>query len=117
MLPVFLFHLSVHSQKPLLTVNFTSGDISLMNNYDDLSPTLIRTGLKGVWVSLSLIQFIATFVLSLFYCFILLLSIAFYWTAAYLFFSYVICCRCCGPVVLAGRPTCCCRDGADTPLP
>lgn len=42
---------SVHSQKPLLTVSFTSGDISLMNNYDDLSPTLVRTGLKGVWVS------------------------------------------------------------------
>uniref|UniRef100_A0A1A8KA18 Tubby like protein 4 n=1 Tax=Nothobranchius kuhntae TaxID=321403 RepID=A0A1A8KA18_NOTKU len=38
----------VHSQKPLLTVSFTSGDISLMNNYDDLSPTLIRTGLKDV---------------------------------------------------------------------
>lgn len=41
---------SVHRQKPLLTVGFTSGDISLMNNYDDLSPTLIRTGLKGVWL-------------------------------------------------------------------
>lgn len=41
----------MHSQKPLLTVSFTSGDISLMNNYDDLSPTLIRTGLKGVWVT------------------------------------------------------------------
>lgn len=38
----------MHSQKPLLTVGFTSGDISLMSNYDDLSPTLIRTGLKGV---------------------------------------------------------------------
>uniref|UniRef100_A0A8C6KDH3 Tubby-related protein 4 n=1 Tax=Nothobranchius furzeri TaxID=105023 RepID=A0A8C6KDH3_NOTFU len=37
-------------QKPLLTVSFTSGDISLMNNYDDLSPTLIRTGLKDVVV-------------------------------------------------------------------
>uniref|UniRef100_A0A3Q2ZEG6 TUB like protein 4a n=1 Tax=Hippocampus comes TaxID=109280 RepID=A0A3Q2ZEG6_HIPCM len=36
------------SHKPLLTVSFTSGDISLMNNYDDLSPTLIRTGLKDV---------------------------------------------------------------------
>uniref|UniRef100_A0A6Q2ZBF3 Tubby-related protein 4 n=1 Tax=Esox lucius TaxID=8010 RepID=A0A6Q2ZBF3_ESOLU len=36
--------------KPLLTVSFTSGDISLMNNYDDLSPTLIRTGLKDVVV-------------------------------------------------------------------
>ncbi|XP_010790830.1 tubby-related protein 4-like, partial [Notothenia coriiceps] len=40
----------VHSHKPLLTVSFTSGDISLMNNYDDLSPTLIRTGLKDVVV-------------------------------------------------------------------
>ncbi|CAL9692482.1 unnamed protein product [Knipowitschia caucasica] len=40
----------VHSQKPLLTVSFSSGDISLMNNYDDLSPTLIRTGLKDVVV-------------------------------------------------------------------
>ncbi|XP_056150881.1 tubby-related protein 4a [Lampris incognitus] len=40
----------VHSLKPLLTVCFTSGDISLMNNYDDLSPTLIRTGLKDVVV-------------------------------------------------------------------
>ncbi|XP_007547160.1 tubby-related protein 4a isoform X2 [Poecilia formosa] len=40
----------VHSQKPLLTVSFTSGDISLMNSYDDLSPTLIRSGLKDVVV-------------------------------------------------------------------
>lgn len=40
----------VHSLKPLLTVSFTSGDISLMNNYDDLTPTLIRTGLKDVVV-------------------------------------------------------------------
>uniref|UniRef100_G3P257 Tubby-related protein 4 n=2 Tax=Gasterosteus aculeatus aculeatus TaxID=481459 RepID=G3P257_GASAC len=40
----------VRSQKPLLTVSFTSGDISLMNNYDDLSPILIRTGLKDVVV-------------------------------------------------------------------
>uniref|UniRef100_A0A3Q3IPK2 Tubby-related protein 4 n=1 Tax=Monopterus albus TaxID=43700 RepID=A0A3Q3IPK2_MONAL len=37
-------------QKPLLTVSFTSGDISLMNNYDDLSPTVIHTGLKDVVV-------------------------------------------------------------------
>uniref|UniRef100_A0A3P8WSF5 Tubby-related protein 4 n=1 Tax=Cynoglossus semilaevis TaxID=244447 RepID=A0A3P8WSF5_CYNSE len=36
--------------KPLLTVSFTSGDISLMNNYDDLSPTLIHTNLKDVVV-------------------------------------------------------------------
>uniref|UniRef100_A0A3P9H7L7 Tubby-related protein 4 n=1 Tax=Oryzias latipes TaxID=8090 RepID=A0A3P9H7L7_ORYLA len=40
----------VHTHKPLLTVSFTSGDLSLMNNYDDLSPTLIRTGLKDVVV-------------------------------------------------------------------
>ncbi|CAL8315864.1 unnamed protein product [Lota lota] len=40
----------VHSMKPLLTVSFTSGDISLMNNYDDLSPTLIRTRLKDVMI-------------------------------------------------------------------
>lgn len=37
----------VQNTKPLLTVSFTSGDISLMNNYDDLSPTIIRSGLKG----------------------------------------------------------------------
>ncbi|KAK7129576.1 hypothetical protein R3I93_019271 [Phoxinus phoxinus] len=42
--------LQVHSLKPVLTVCFTSGDISLMSNYDDLSPTLIRTGLKDVVV-------------------------------------------------------------------
>ncbi|KTG33367.1 hypothetical protein cypCar_00033179 [Cyprinus carpio] len=41
---------SVHRLKPLLTVCFTSGDVSLMSNYDDLSPTLIRTGLKDVVV-------------------------------------------------------------------
>uniref|UniRef100_A0A3Q2Q653 Tubby-related protein 4 n=1 Tax=Fundulus heteroclitus TaxID=8078 RepID=A0A3Q2Q653_FUNHE len=34
--------------KPLLTVTFISGDISLMNNYDDLSPAVIRSGLKDV---------------------------------------------------------------------
>ncbi|XP_061600014.1 tubby-related protein 4-like isoform X1 [Cololabis saira] len=34
--------------KPLLTVTFLSGDISLMNNYDDLSPGVIRSGLKDV---------------------------------------------------------------------
>uniref|UniRef100_A0A8D2Q8A8 TUB like protein 4 n=1 Tax=Varanus komodoensis TaxID=61221 RepID=A0A8D2Q8A8_VARKO len=38
----------VQNTKPLLTVSFTSGDISLMNNYDDLSPTIIRSGLKDV---------------------------------------------------------------------
>ncbi|KAF2974441.1 hypothetical protein EK904_010001 [Melospiza melodia maxima] len=36
----------VQNTKPLLTVSFTSGDISLMNNYDDLSPTIIHSGLK-----------------------------------------------------------------------
>uniref|UniRef100_A0A3P9AGV2 Tubby-related protein 4 n=1 Tax=Esox lucius TaxID=8010 RepID=A0A3P9AGV2_ESOLU len=39
-----LYHL------PLLTVSFISGDISLMNNYDDLAPTVIRSGLKDVEV-------------------------------------------------------------------
>lgn len=47
---VVVYVLAVHSQKPLLTVSFTSGDISLMNSYDDLSPTLIRTGLKGAFL-------------------------------------------------------------------
>lgn len=37
----------VRRVKPLLTVTFLSGDISLMNNYDDLSPAVIRSGLKG----------------------------------------------------------------------
>uniref|UniRef100_A0A3P8YPM5 Tubby-related protein 4 n=1 Tax=Esox lucius TaxID=8010 RepID=A0A3P8YPM5_ESOLU len=45
-----LLYPPVQYLKPLLTVSFTSGDISLMNNYDDLSPTLIRTGLKDVVV-------------------------------------------------------------------
>ncbi|MFT7797519.1 tubby-related protein 4 [Arapaima gigas] len=40
----------VHNLKPLLTVSFTSGDINLMNNYDDLSPAIIRSGLKDVVV-------------------------------------------------------------------
>ncbi|KFU90307.1 Tubby-related protein 4 [Chaetura pelagica] len=40
----------VQNTKPLLTVSFTSGDISLMNNYDDLTPTIIRSGLKDVVV-------------------------------------------------------------------
>ncbi|XP_010224769.1 PREDICTED: tubby-related protein 4 [Tinamus guttatus] len=40
----------MQNTKPLLTVSFTSGDISLMNNYDDLSPTVIRSGLKDVVV-------------------------------------------------------------------
>lgn len=42
------YPIPVQSIKPLLTVSFTSGDISLMSNYDDLSPTLIRSGLKEV---------------------------------------------------------------------
>ncbi|KAG8444333.1 hypothetical protein GDO86_009499 [Hymenochirus boettgeri] len=36
--------------KPLLTVGFSSGDIRLMYNYDDLSPTVVRSGLKDVVV-------------------------------------------------------------------
>ncbi|XP_005872961.1 PREDICTED: tubby-related protein 4 [Myotis brandtii] len=42
------YPIPVQNIKPLLTVSFTSGDISLMNNYDDLSPTIIRSGLKEV---------------------------------------------------------------------
>ncbi|TNN44030.1 Tubby-related protein 4 [Liparis tanakae] len=38
----------VRRVKPLLTVTFLSGDISLMSNYDDLSPAVIRSGLKDV---------------------------------------------------------------------
>uniref|UniRef100_G3PC91 Tubby-related protein 4 n=1 Tax=Gasterosteus aculeatus aculeatus TaxID=481459 RepID=G3PC91_GASAC len=38
----------VRRVKPLLTVTFLSGDISLMNSYDDLSPAVIRSGLKDV---------------------------------------------------------------------
>ncbi|TRY83490.1 hypothetical protein DNTS_016224 [Danionella cerebrum] len=37
----------VQNLKPLLTVSFISGDISLMNSYDDLSPNIIRSGLKA----------------------------------------------------------------------
>uniref|UniRef100_A0A8C2JK53 Tubby-related protein 4 n=1 Tax=Cyprinus carpio TaxID=7962 RepID=A0A8C2JK53_CYPCA len=40
----------VQNLKPMLTVSFISGDISLMNNYDDLSPNIIRSGLKDVEV-------------------------------------------------------------------
>lgn len=47
MYDVFLSFIVVCSLKPVLTVCFTSGDISLMSNYDDLSPTTIHTGLKG----------------------------------------------------------------------
>ncbi|XP_024603620.1 tubby-related protein 4 [Neophocaena asiaeorientalis asiaeorientalis] len=42
------YPIPVQNVKPLLTVSFTSGDISLMNNYDDLSPTVIQSGLKEV---------------------------------------------------------------------
>uniref|UniRef100_A0A8C6BDE0 Tubby-related protein 4 n=1 Tax=Monodon monoceros TaxID=40151 RepID=A0A8C6BDE0_MONMO len=42
------YPIPVQNIKPLLTVSFTSGDISLMNNYDDLSPTVIQSGLKEV---------------------------------------------------------------------
>nr|XP_044616678.1 tubby-related protein 4 isoform X3 [Equus asinus] len=42
------YPIPVQNIKPLLTVSFTSGDISLMNSYDDLSPTVIRSGLKEV---------------------------------------------------------------------
>ncbi|XP_069463978.1 tubby-related protein 4 [Ambystoma mexicanum] len=44
------YPIPVQNIKPLLTVGFTSGDISLMNNYDDLSPSIIRSGLKDVVV-------------------------------------------------------------------
>ena len=44
---VFISLSQVRILKPLLTVSFISGDISLMNNYDDLAPTVIRSGLKG----------------------------------------------------------------------
>ncbi|XP_051579456.1 tubby-related protein 4-like isoform X1 [Myxocyprinus asiaticus] len=40
----------VQNLKPLLTVSFISGDISLMNSYDDLSPNIIHSGLKDVEV-------------------------------------------------------------------
>ncbi|KAE8601803.1 hypothetical protein XENTR_v10013802 [Xenopus tropicalis] len=44
------YPIPVENIKPLLTVGFTSGDIRLMNNYDDLSPTIVRSGLKDVVV-------------------------------------------------------------------
>ncbi|XP_057199860.1 tubby-related protein 4 isoform X2 [Triplophysa rosa] len=40
----------VQNLKPVLTVSFISGDISLMNNFDDLSPHIICSGLKDVEV-------------------------------------------------------------------
>nr|XP_015203992.1 PREDICTED: tubby-related protein 4 [Lepisosteus oculatus]XP_015203994.1 PREDICTED: tubby-related protein 4 [Lepisosteus oculatus] len=45
-----VYPIPVQNIKPLLTVSFTSGDISLMNNYDDLSPAVIHSGLKDVVV-------------------------------------------------------------------
>ncbi len=42
-----MFPFQVQNLKPVLTVSFISGDISLMNNYDDLSPNIIHSGLKG----------------------------------------------------------------------
>uniref|UniRef100_A0A8D1ARA1 Tubby-related protein 4 n=1 Tax=Sus scrofa TaxID=9823 RepID=A0A8D1ARA1_PIG len=42
------YPIPVQTIKPLLTISFTSGDISLMSNYDDLSPTVIQSGLKEV---------------------------------------------------------------------
>ncbi|XP_039603714.1 tubby-related protein 4a [Polypterus senegalus] len=45
-----VYPIPIQSIKPLLTVSFTSGDISLMNNYDDLSPYVIHSGLKDVVV-------------------------------------------------------------------
>ncbi|XP_056152255.1 tubby-related protein 4-like [Lampris incognitus] len=47
---MFLYSFQVRRVKPLLTVSFLSGDISLMNNYDDLSPHIIHSGLKDVEV-------------------------------------------------------------------
>ncbi|XP_072907778.1 tubby-related protein 4a [Hemitrygon akajei] len=48
-----LYPLPIQNSKPLLTVSFTSGDISMMNNYDDLSPTVIRSDMKDVVVQWS----------------------------------------------------------------
>uniref|UniRef100_A0A8C5MZZ2 Tubby-related protein 4 n=1 Tax=Leptobrachium leishanense TaxID=445787 RepID=A0A8C5MZZ2_9ANUR len=42
------YPIPVENIKPVLTVGFSSGDISLMNNYDDLSPTIVHSGLKDV---------------------------------------------------------------------
>lgn len=50
----FSLFFQVRRVKPLLTVTFLSGDISLMNNYDDLSPAVIRSGLKGIEIHVSL---------------------------------------------------------------
>ncbi|XP_072358728.1 tubby-related protein 4a isoform X1 [Scyliorhinus torazame] len=48
-----VYPLPIQNNKTLLTVSFTSGDISMMNNYDDLSPTVIRSGLKDAVVQWS----------------------------------------------------------------
>ncbi|XP_078261253.1 tubby-related protein 4a [Rhinoraja longicauda] len=48
-----IYPLPIQNSKPLLTVSFTSGDISMMNNYDDLSPTVIRSDMKDVVVQWS----------------------------------------------------------------
>lgn len=86
-------HLSfpVRRVKPLLTVTFLSGDISLMNNYDDLSPAVIRSGLKGkrpvcIWTGS---------------------AIPFCHMTQFLHLHR----RCWGPVVLPGRLASCGRHG------
>ncbi|XP_067900829.1 tubby-related protein 4a isoform X3 [Heterodontus francisci] len=48
-----VYPLPIQNSKPLLTVSFTSGDISMMNNYDDLSPTVIHSGLKDAVIQWS----------------------------------------------------------------
>ncbi|XP_048456926.1 tubby-related protein 4-like [Rhincodon typus] len=48
-----IYPIPIQNSKPLLTVSFTSGDISMMNSYDDLSPTVIHSGLKDAVVQWS----------------------------------------------------------------
>ncbi|XP_059504453.1 tubby-related protein 4a isoform X2 [Stegostoma tigrinum] len=48
-----IYPIPLQNCKPLLTVSFTSGDISMMNSYDDLSPTVIHSGLKDAVVQWS----------------------------------------------------------------
>ncbi|XP_060687595.1 tubby-related protein 4-like isoform X1 [Hemiscyllium ocellatum] len=48
-----MYPIPIQNSKPVLTVSFTSGDISMMNNYDDLSPTVIHSGLKDAIVQWS----------------------------------------------------------------
>lgn len=107
----------VHSQKPLLTVSFTSGDVSLMNNYDDLTPIVIHTGLKGVWashhlctskcssfVSHSAVNYLQIMSSRMLYFQFIVNSVC----ICYGLFHYksfcvcLLCCRCGGPVVLTG---------------